>query len=291
MTINQVNTESAAYKRQAIGLSPHRETAHTVVERPPLAVDEPRWWQWFLVLLIAAMLSVGVLLAAAKLAGAPTNWIAVHLAIMNFLDGITDRDGESAVDSSVPGNAMTETISDEFKLESSVLVRDFQPNRWTMGAIEDEGVYRIRMYPNVVAWSTLGLAGPQNYRFSTSMIISPETPWGYGGMLVRLGDEQNLALVLVDGQGRYRVQVQQNGRWATLRDWTVASSLAGAGMANELALEDAGDVVRVLANGEPIFQTRAITLAPGDVGVIAGSLEQSVAEVDFDWVKLEPLVQ
>ena len=287
MTINQVNTESAAHKRQAIGLSAHRETAHTVVERPPLAVDEPRWRQWFLVLLIAAMLSVGVLLAAAKLVGAPTNWIAVHLAIMNFLDGIVERDDDaSPVESDV-----TETISDEFKLESSVLVRDFQPNRWTMGAIAAEGVYRIRMYPNVVAWSTLGLDGPQDYRFSTSMIISPETPWGYGGMLVRLGDEQNLALVLVDGQGRYRVQVQQNGRWATLRDWTVASSLAGAGTANELALEDAGDVVRVLANGEPVFQTRAITLAPGDVGVIAGSLEQSVAEVDFDWVKLEPLVQ
>ena len=285
MTINQVNTESAARKRQAIGLPAHRETAHAVVERPPQAVDEPRWRQWFLVLLIAAMLSVGVLLTAAKLAGAPTNWIAVHLAIMSFFDRIVERD------TGLAERSVTETISDEFKLESSVLVRDFQPNRWTMGAITSAGVYRIRMYPNVVAWSTLGLDQPQQYRFSTSMMISPDTPWGYGGMIARLGDEQNLALVLVDGEGRYRVQVQQNGRWATLHDWSAAPNLAVAGMANELALEDAGDVMRFVANGETIFQTRAITLAPGDLGVIAGSLEQAVAEVDFDWVKLEPLVQ
>lgn len=287
MTTTQVNTEAAARKRQAAGLPSQRETAHSVVERPPLAVGEPRWRQWLLVLLIAAMLSVGALLAVAKLAGAPTNWIAVHLAIMDFIDRLVERGDDPAP----AEGSITETISDEFKLESSVLVRDFQPNRWTMGTIAAEGVYRIRMYPNVVAWSTLGLDNPQDYRFSTSMMISPDTPWGYGGMIARLEDEENLALLLVDGQGRYRVQVQQNGRWATLRDWSAAPNLAGAGTANELALEDAGEVMRFVANGETIFQTRAITLAPGDLGVIAGSLEQSVAEVDFDWVKLEPLVQ
>ena len=83
----------------------------------------------------------------------------------------------------------------------------------------------------------------------------------------------------------------EEGRWTTLTDWTADPVIAPAGEANILAVEDAGGVVRVLVNDQIVFQTRAISLPPGDVGVMAGSLEQSVAEVDFDWIRLTAIVE
>jgi hypothetical protein len=234
-----------------------------------------------LVCLIAAMFVVTGLLAIAKLAGAPTDWLTVRAAVEEFFAGNPTQ----------ANSAAAAVLQDEFESEPGPLVRDFQPNRWMMGVVANEGVYRIRMYPNVAAWSVLGLEGLENYSFSTSMIVSAETPWGYGGVIGRYADHQNFYLALLDGQGRYRFQVQQDGRWATLVDWTADPSIAQAGAANTLAVEDAGDVVRMLVNGQIVFQTQAISLPPGDVGVMAGSLEQSIAQVDFDWIRLTASVE
>ncbi len=281
MTQSRVEPSTAAQKRQDVGLSPHRETAPANVARPPEPDSDPRWLQWMLVCLLAATLVVTALLAMVKLAGAPTDWLTVRAEIAEFF----------APQPAQESSAAALVVQDEFESEPGLLVRDFQPNRWMMGVNADEGVYRIRMYPNVVAWSVLGLEGLENYRFSTSTTISTETPWGYGGVIGRYGDAENFFLVLLDGQGRYRVQVQQGSRWTTLVDWTAHPLIAAAGAANTLAVEDAGDVVRVVVNDEIVFQTRAIPLPPGDVGVLAGSLEQSVAQVDFDWIRLTALAE
>ncbi len=266
-----MDTDDAARKRQEIGLSPRRATAQEAVLRPPLQSKQLPARTWLIGGAVAVALLFIVLLAAGR--------------------------GRAVTQAQTPTGAMTSlvrgaaflTIQDDFSAAGGPLVRDFQPRRWSMGAVPAEGVYRIRMWPGVVAWSTLGAGNAANFRLATDVTILPETPWGYGGLIARFSDEANFYLVQVDGAGRFRIQLRQAGDWSTLQDWTASGVLRQAGEANHLELIDSEDGIAVSANGAVIFTAPATTLPAGDAGVMAGSLDAAVAEANFDAVLLEPL--
>jgi hypothetical protein len=268
---SRVDTDDAARKRQEIGLSPRRATAQEAVLRPPLQSKQLPARTWLIGGAVAVALLFIVLLAAGR--------------------------GRAVTQAQTPTGAMTSlvrgaaflTIQDDFSAAGGPLVRDFQPRRWSMGAVPAEGVYRIRMWPGVVAWSTLGAGNAANFRLATDVTILPETPWGYGGLIARFSDEANFYLVQVDGAGRFRIQLRQAGDWSTLQDWTASGVLRQAGEANHLELIDSEDGIAVSANGAVIFTAPATTLPAGDAGVMAGSLDAAVAEANFDAVLLEPL--
>lgn len=279
MTQSALDTDQAARKRQAIGLSARRETANNQVLRPPSSHQESRVQQWILVFFMAMFAVITATLVVAQLIGAPTDWQSVRAAVASLW--ATPARGAVAV---VPAQ-------DDFSSEQSVLVRDFEYGRWSMGVEPESGVYHFRLQPGTVAWSTLGRDALANFWLATGVRISPDTPLGYGGILARYSDDQNLYMVQVDGTGRFRVQAQQEGRWATLQDWTGHAVLLPAGQFNELLIEDAGSVVRFYANDHLLFQIDAVSLPPGDAGVMAGSAEALITEVDFDWLEVGPLSQ
>jgi hypothetical protein len=279
MTPSALDTDQAARKRQAIGLSPRRETAGDQVLRPPPTRYKSRTLEWLLVLFTAMFAVVTAMLVTAKLIGAPTDWQSVRAAVASLW--ATPARGAVTV---VP-------LEDNFSSEQSVLVRDFEFGRWSMGVEPAGGVYHFRLQPGTVAWSTLGRDALASFWLATSVRVAPDTPQGYGGILARYSDDQNLYMVQVDGLQRFRVQAQQQGRWATLKDWTEHQALLPAGQFNELLLEDEGSAVRVYANDSLLFQTDAPGLPPGDAGVMAGSAESLITEVDFDWLEVGPLGQ
>ncbi len=281
MTHLHVDTEASARKRQEIGLSARRATARKMVMRPPEGTPGATRTQQGLAVALVAMvvlLTLGVVVTRAMgrsgLAGAgATTGLA--------LEGATGR--------STLAWAGDATIKEEFNDSNGPLVRDFQPDRWSMGVIEAQGVYRIRMLPGVVAWSTLGTGETPRFRFSTSVQIPEETPWGYAGIIGRFSSG-NVYLVEVDGQARLRVQLLEDGTLTTLQDWLQIPELESAGHYNHLLVEDTGETVTAFANGVAVWATELIELPAGDVGVFGSTATGDVAEANFDWVQLEPLV-
>lgn len=277
MTQSALDTDESARKRQAIGLTARRETSQGQIYRPPTSTNEPQTQEWLLVLFMAMFAVITTMLVAAKFTGAPTDWPSVRSALQSLW-------AEPA-----QGATAFARIEDDFANEQSVLVRDFEYGRWSMSVEPEDGVYLFRLSPGIAAWSTLGRGSMAAIQLATSFTVSPETPHGYGGVLARYADNANFYMVQVDGMGRYRVQVQQEGRWTTLRDWTADAALAPAGQANEVMLKDNGSTVRFYAGDRLLFETGAVTLGPGDAGIMAGSAEALITKVTFDWLEVEPL--
>lgn len=277
MTHLHVDTDDAARKRQEIGLSPRRTTARKMIIRPPAGTAGATRTQQGLaggLVALVVLLTLGVVVTRAMgLAGGGQSGVA--------LEGATGR--------STLAWAGDATVKEEFLDTNGPLVRDLQPDRWSMGVIEEQGVYRIRVLPGVVAWSTLGTGAIPAFRFSTSMQIPTETAHGYGGIISRFSSGGNVVMVQVDGQGRLRVQVLEDGDLATLQDWLAIPELEPAGRYNHLLVEDTGEAITVFANGVAVWASEAVNLAPGDVGVFGASASGDVAEANFDWVQLEPL--
>ncbi len=268
---SRVDTDAAARKRQEIGLSPRRATAQEAILRPPLqhrSLPSRR-------LLIGGAIALAILLLLVVAVGRGR--------------AVTSAQSPSGAMSALVRGATYLSIRDDFSAAGGPLVRDFQPRRWSMGAVPAEGVYRIRMWPGVIAWSTLGAGDAANFRLSTDVTVSAETPWGYGGLIARYSDDNNLYLVQVDGAGRYRIQVREAGEWRTLQDWMASAVLLQAGQKNHLEVVDSDDGITVSANNAVIFTAPPSTLPAGDAGIVAGSLDAAVAEANFDLVALEPL--
>jgi hypothetical protein len=289
---SSIDAEIAARKRQEIGLSPRRATQQSEVQRPPdKGATRTSPLQWLLIGGLSLVALLLVYLIVVRFVGAPAPVTALQQSVEQTLsqsvdgalDSITSLSSDPA---SILRSAGSLPLRDDFSAESSSMVRDFQPRRWSMGAVPAEGVYRIRMWPGVIAWSTLGVTPETGYRLAARMTISNETPWGYGGLMTRYSDERNFLFAQVDGKGRYRFQVQQAGVWSTLQDWTEASPLQTAGLPNDLVLEDNGDFIILYANGEAIYTSPSLTIPSGDAGVLAGSLDPAVAEANFDWVEM-----
>lgn len=277
MTENQPDTEAAARKRQEIGLSPRRVTAQAAVVRPPEQGLAARIQQWLVVALVAAMVVVTIVLVIARVTGGATDAASVSGALSAMVS-----DPTAALNGSL-------TLYEDFAQTEGSLVRDFQEERWSMGAVPDEGLYRIRMWPGVIAWSTMGVRPADHFRISTSTAVSADTVWGYGGVIGRYSSDQSLYMVQVDGKGRLRVLVQKDGNWSTEQDWAAYAALLPAGNMNELVVEDDRGSVSIYGNGTLLLTTSALDLPAGDSGVVAGSLQSDVAEANFDWVRFETL--
>lgn len=275
---NRVDTDDAARKRQEIGLTPRRATAQQAVARPPDARTWQQMQHWLVTAAVAA-LAVLALAFALRLLG-------------NSTGAASSSQGTTAADpAALPDQGAFAPVQDDFAGEESVLVRDFQSRRWSMGTVD--GVYRIRMWPGVIAWSTLGQGALESFRLATSITVARDTPQGYGGIIARYRDDDHLYLVEIDGGRRFRVRARDGGEWLILQDWTQHPALKEAGQANELVVEDRpgenGGAISIFANGESLATIDPVTLAPGDAGVVAGSLLPAVAEANFDWLQLTPL--
>jgi hypothetical protein len=287
----QIDAEAAARKRQEIGLSPRRNTAQSEVLRPPAQSRGGGAMQWLAMIGLSIVALVLVWMIVSRFLADQPTVASLNDQFNQIIDLSVTTAATSLATLSTDPSALLRTpgslpIREEFTTDEGPLVRDFQPRRWSMGPVPDEGVYRIRMWPGVIAWSTLGIEPVPAYTLLTEMTVSSETPWGYGGLMTRYSDPRNFLFAQIDGNGRYRVQMQKDGAWYTLQDWTEASVLQKAGLVNTVALEDNGVFAILYANGEAIYTTPELGIPAGDAGVLAGSLDPTVAEVNFERVEM-----
>ncbi len=273
--------EERARKRVAIGLAPQRPTAKAVPQRPP---PEPgfafwRWWSVFLLMIVAG---ATILLITAKVLHSPTQWTVVRQNLTAWFSG----KGLNA-----PVNSQIDSLqfADDFTNTSQLLAAQQQPDQWSMQVLPQAGVYRMVIAPSHVAWSTLGVQTSARFKLETAFALAAETPDGYGGLLGRYQNSDNFYFFVLDGQGRFRVQLRKAGVLSTVQPWTALAQAKPVGQNNLMALIDNNSRLSLYVNDELAFEKDDLLLANGQTGVVGGASDHSPAQIDIDWLKLYSL--
>ena len=197
---------------------------------------------------------------------------------------------------------------DSFDNSAPLLKTVDQPGH-TAAPIPEEYRYAARLEANQVLWTTFepspAVASVEPLvAVETRALVNAQTPGGYVALVARHQDDDNLYLFIVDGRaasaegpggnGRFQVQLVQNGEWRTVQEWTASPALEAAGQLNVLSLADT-----VTDAGEPVLQffvsdnSSLVTLyeleqpalPPGRLGVALGGGETG-AEVSLNWLRL-----
>ncbi len=293
----QTPMDVRAQKRQAIGLAPHRPTARAEVRRPPGLRREASTPGSCLVAVLGSVIVATGLLVTAMLAGSPTSWEAVRAEWQRWwqvVGGPGDATATSAVTPTVltPMAAAGEEpsmlyLATDFDADP-VLAEQSEPDRFVTGQVTEAGVYRMRIWPNNLAWSLplRTCLGP--YRLEAEGGLAAETPDGFAGVVGRFVDERNFYLFAVDGAGRARALLQKEGEWRVLQEWEPAPGAASAGAANRLRLEDDGLALAFAVNDVEMYRSDGLALPAGAAG-LAGGAQAAQAEVNFERLRLDSL--
>jgi len=268
-----------ARKRMEVGLAPTRPTAKAALVRPPDNQTLPLPPVVLALILVAVLLITTILLAANLSGGLPSwwpTWTGLAATVNRGIDPV----------SQTPAPDYTLRLADDFSQSNSPLMQGSRPNEWRTELLPAQSVYSIKVWPNHLAWSLLGLTDLHGYRLQTSVLVDGDTPGGYAGLIVRYQDERHFYLLSVDGNGRYQIQQQKGDQVITVQPWVLAPFLNRAGSANLLTIEDDGKHVRFFGNNMLIAELNDPAYPLGFVGLAGGALGQAVADIRFDWFQL-----
>ena len=297
--------DERARKRLEIGLSRDRPTARRDLQRPPergqrqrLSGERPPIWMWVLTLLMGAMLSATVLLIAARLLNAPTAW--THVAEdLRAWRASPSRTFERPSLPSLPSlpfafnpPKLVPTLSLRSQATTSPLSSDFSYGTYALGSVEvqgrramatlaDEGLFRIRVWPQNLAWVTLGAGCLAPYQLEAEAAVAELTPHSYAGLLGRFQPNEDFYLFAVDGRGRYRVLLVEGGETTLIQRRRVSEAINPAGAFNRLELSDDGRALTFSANGSELAVVEEPALPVGKTG-FAGGTGTTAGEIDFD---------
>jgi hypothetical protein len=232
------------------------------------------------VLLVAALIIVTLLLTGARLIESPTSWPQVRSLAASWV-------GSPA--QAVEDDAFRRLVADEFTHTDSVLPFADQPGNWSMGVAPNAGVYRLRIQPNRLGWSTVGIQQVGTFYAEVALTIAEATPDGATGLVVRQQPGNSAYLFAINGRGEFQAQLLQAGVIQDLTPWLPDMELNQAGAANVLAVEDDGEMLRFFVNGILFYQVAEPQLPPGDLGIFGAAPADSPAEVDVDWLHIYAL--
>ncbi|MCB0062802.1 MAG: hypothetical protein KDE19_11825 [Caldilineaceae bacterium] len=277
-----INEEDRARKRQEIGLAPQRPTASPVVQRPPKDLFSAAQ-RWILTLLLFLLLVATGMMIVAKSSGAPTSWPALQTFVAALIRGEawTGRLGEYS-----PGPNYRLQFREDFTGRTGLVGCTQQAGEWITDVDAEQGVYRMQLWPGRLTWSTIALAAPTAYRVDISTTVVDVMPTGYSGFIGRYQNPSTFYLFMVDGLARYQIQLWQEGVLTTLQPWTTSPVLNAAGFENILGLEDNGTELHLWANGTLLATVSTPILSNGEVGLLGGAAERSMAEIRVDWLRI-----
>lgn len=276
-----------AQKRTEIGLAPSRPTARATLQRPPrpgLAALQA----WLPIILLSALLLMTAGLVLAKLVDSPTAWPEVTASWQAWLGG---EDPTPRLGSYHPGTMYQLQHSADFDAPTGLVASAQEAGAWWTDVVPAAGIYRMQIWPGHLTWSTIAVDGAIPYRVDASITIVDLMPEGYSGFIARYQDNQNFYLLMVDGLGRYQVQLWQAGMLQTLQPWLANPALNRAGFENVLSIEDDGQQLRLLANGVSLYNVDAPQLPTGSVGVLGGAAARTMAEINVDWLRVYDFTQ
>jgi hypothetical protein len=104
------------------------------------------------------------------------------------------------------------------------------------------------------------------------------------GLICRYQDTENFYAFLISSDGYYGIMKYSGGTSATLgADALLASDAVIQGSAtNHLRADCVGDTLSLYANGQLLHSVTDSTFASGDVGLIAGTYNETGTDINFD---------
>jgi len=278
-----LDNDISARKRMEVGLSARRPTANSAPLRPP-TTNSFSAARAVLPAFLGVIVLATVFLVAANIWDWYPSWWRAPAIVADPLRTVT---APLANPVQVAGYQMV--LSDDFSHADTVFAEGAQVGKWRIEHQPTSSSYLMEVWPNRIVWSLLDETDNEPQRLQASVSVATHTPWGYAGLVNRYLDEENFYLFLVDGQGRYMVQLQQDGALATLQPWTKVDFLNAAGSTNTITIDDDGTVQRFYGNNMLLYETPS-RLPAGDAGLVGGSREDGVAEISFDWIQLFDLL-
>lgn len=285
--------DESVRKRLAIGLSPQRATAKAAPQRPPEESKDDRRLAWTLIGLVTAVTLVTVLLVLARMADAPTSWpqivrslAAVPSSIFSSPEGgakssavfAADHETDRAADWRNLGISPATLV--DFSEPGLTLGEGSRLDAYIVGPDVEDGVYRMRLWPENVAWVIVGPVCPTSHWIEAETLIDAGTPSGHAALVGRFQDDENLYLFGINGEQEFEVLLLQDRVWTSVQAPRFDAAINAAGTANTLALNDDGEMVQFVVNGKPLYQERALRLPVGQAG-LAGRAGQAPVQIEF----------
>lgn len=265
--VYQADAEAQASKRTSIGLSAHRPTAPSKVQRPPSAGLTPSAW-WLVFLLILLMLAIVILIVARVIAPAQSLDEAINLLLNR------------------PGSPTGVVFASDFTGREEALRTITIPEQAVVAVLPDAGLYRLDVWPGYLAWSRFTVADAASLSIDATATIDATTPDAVVALIGRFVDAANYYLFAVDGAGRFRVVRWQAGVAQEIIQPTRVAALNLAGGANQLTLRDDGRVLDFRANNASLTVIPVEVAPVAPVGIGAQATGGQSVTVTFDQIQV-----
>jgi len=147
-----------------------------------------------------------------------------------------------------------------------------------------DGVYRVYLaVPDLAVWS------PALQTFD-DVVIDVDAAKTAGsdnnnvGVMCRYLDTDNFYLLQISTDGYYNIAKRQAGEWTLLGtgEFEFSSAILQGNAVNHLRAECVGDTLRLTVNDVILTEVQDADFAGGDVGLLAGSIDEGGIEVLFD---------
>lgn len=177
-------------------------------------------------------------------------------------------------------------LKDDFSDEHSGWAVEVTPDS---DKVYKDGAFHISVYSaNWEAWT-------YSNRFTdlADLVIEAEAQRVEGsgnndyGLLTRLTEAgDGFYLFAISTDGHYSVQINQDDEWKFLVPWSTSDAVRVGNVVNHLRVECQGTQLRFIVNGRVLAEVKDATYAAGDVGLAAGTFDQTPISVVFDNVRV-----
>jgi hypothetical protein len=145
-----------------------------------------------------------------------------------------------------------------------------------------DGTYQVTvMKPQYIAWSPFSgtysnVSVEVDTRFDTTMSDTA------AGIIFDYQDEKNFYFYSITADGHYALDLQHNGKWIALVDWTESPKIKSPGQSNRLRVDVIGDRIRLYVNGTLLDEASDDTFTSGGMALSVNTFEKSYVTVKFD---------
>lgn len=198
----------------------------------------------------------------------------------------------------LPSTSATPIVSTVAASGSVLLNDDFSSalSGWDQGANEvgrtgyDGGIFRMVVdAANSMIWSTpVAQFGDVRIEVDTAFIGGPAS--AFAGIACRVNGNRFYSFV-ISSDGYFAIGLTDNGKFTWLgQDQMAPSANINTGLSlNHLRADCAGTTLTFYINGFLVGQVNDPTLTSGEVGLLAGTMEQSGADIVFDkFIVIQP---
>lgn len=145
-----------------------------------------------------------------------------------------------------------------------------------------DGSYQITvMKPQYIAWSPFS-GTYDNVSVEVDTLFETTMNDTAAGIIFDYQDEKNFYFFSITADGHYALDLQHNGKWIALVDWTESPTIKAVGKSNRLRVAVIGDHIRLYVNGTLLDEASDSTFKSGGMALAVNTFEKSYVTVKFD---------